>query len=374
MMTSPASCLAARPHFVESDLPGILADIERVLRSGRLILGEETAALEREFAARVGTRHAVAVSSCTAALEIALRAAGAPGREVIVPTNTFAATAAAVLRVGARAVLADCGPDGNFGAAEALTCLTAQTAAIVVVHVAGFPPPDLDLLQAECHRRDIALIEDCAHAHGAQIGARHVGSLGDAGCFSFYPTKILTCGVGGMLTTNRDDVAALGRSLRHHGQGASLEEIVAVGADYLLDEVRAVLCRAQLRRLDEVLAHRRAVARAYDAAIGEDPRIAPPRAAPGTVPAFYKYPVRLAGQDAAVVRQRMAAAGVETGPLYWPLVHQMPAFASLGARLPRSEAILRERLCLPMHALVGPADCAQIVETLRQCLDGGNTR
>lgn len=369
---NPASRLSARPHFDERDLPVALTAIERALRSGRLILGEQTQILEMDFARYVGTKHAVAVSSCSAALEIALRALRVNGREVITCTNTFAATATAILRAGGRLVLSDCGPGGNFGVTEALCRLSADTAAIVVVHVAGFIPPDFDLLAEECARRNIALIEDCAHAHGARIGTRVAGSLGDVGCFSFYPTKILTCGTGGIVTTDRDDVAAVARSLRHHGQGKNLEEIVAQGSDWLMPEVSAVLCRAQLHRLDEVLTHRRKVAGAYDAAIATagDSRIVAPVAAPRTAPAFYKYPVTLAqGIDGAAIRRRMALRDIDVGPLYWPPVHLMPAFAGTGGKLPKSEDVLRRRQCLPMHALVDPADCAEIVASLRECLD-----
>ena len=388
------SRLAARPSFDERDLTGVLAEIASVLRSGRLILGEHTAALEEEFARAVGAKHAIAVSSCSAALEIALRAVGARGREVIVPTNTFTATATAAIRAaagdpvlapagprsaalspqaGGRVTFSECDEHGNFSVVDALTRLSADTAAIVAVHVAGFIPHDFDLLIVECNRRGIALIEDCAHAHGATLGSRVAGSLGDVGCFSFYPTKILTCGVGGMVTTNRDDVARLARSLRHHGQGASLEELVAVGSDYLMDEVRAVLCRAQLRRLPKIIAHRRKVAAAYQEALdltSAKPKWAtPPAVAPGTGAVYYKYPVQLAeGLDAAAVRQRMADRGIAVGGLYWPPVHQMPLFAPLGVKMPRSEAVLRRRLCLPMHGQVDPADCREIVETLMECI------
>lgn len=366
----PYSRLAARPCFDERDMLGVMRDIERVLRSGRLILGEETEALEQDFAAKVGTKHAIAVSSCSAALEIALRAIKANWREVIVPTNTFVATATSTMRTGSRLVLADCASDGNFGVVEALCRLSGNTAAIIVVHVAGLIPEDLDLLLTECHRRDIAIIEDCAHAHGARWQGRMAGSIGDVGCFSFYPTKVMTCGVGGMITTDRDDVARVARSLRHHGQGRNLEDIVALGNDWLMDEVRAVLCRAQLHRLDEVLGHRRAVARAYEEAISalDDPRIQPPVVTSGTLPAWYKYPLALPC-DAAPVRSKMAELGIETGPLYWPPVHKMPAFESLGAQLKQSEDVLRRRLCLPMHALVDPRDCGEIVGALQKCLD-----
>lgn len=394
---TPYSRLAARPCFDERDMPGVMRDIERVLRSGRLILGEETEALEREFAASVGTRHAVAVSSCTAALEISLRALDIAGREAIVPTNTFAATATAALRAanglqvivptntcaatanaaaraGGWVRFSECDQDGNFSVADAIARTNVHTAAIVVVHVAGFVPRDFGRLVEWCRERGIVLVEDCAHAHGATFGGRQVGSFGAAGCFSFYPTKITTCGVGGMVTTNRDDVAAVARSLRHHGQGASLEEVVALGHDWLMDEMRAVLCRAQLRRLPDIIKHRRAVAQAYDEAISVsgDERIAAPCAAPNTEPVYYKYPVTLAvGYEGPVIRKRMASHGIEVGQLYWPPVHKMPVYSPMGIEMPETERVLRQRICLPMHAMVDPRDCKEIVEALRQTMNEG---
>lgn len=378
---------AARPHFDERDLPEVLASIERVLRSGRLILGEETEALEREFADRVGTKYAVAVSSCSAALEIALRALGANGRRVRVPVNTFIATAVSALRamtgyvsgeqVGGDGLLDfyDCDDEGNSSAVDAVAHLPPDTAAVVVVHVAGFVPRGMDLLIAECRRRGVALIEDCAHAHGATYFGQHAGALGDVGCFSFYPTKILTCGVGGMLTTDREDVVALARSLRHHGAGCSLEDITGFGSDWLMDEVRAVLARAQLDRLDEVLAHRRAVAARYDEVVDVLGRSCPGlsrlRPVEGSRPSYYKYPVELPGNvDFVRVRVRMREVyGIEVGPLYWPPVHQMPLFAPFGLVLARAETVLRRRLCLPMHGLVDPEDCFKIVEALVSCVE-----
>lgn len=366
----PESRLAARPEFDERDLDGVMDDIRSVLRSGRLILGEQTTALEQEFAQRVGVKHAVAVSSCSAALEIALRTFGAEGREVVVPTNTFVATAVSVQRAGGYVVFADCSSSGGLDADAVMRRVSDNTAAVIVVHIAGMVDRDVLYLRRECERRGISLIEDCAHAQGAALCGDQAGALADAGCFSFYPTKITTCGVGGMLTTNLDAVANHARSLRHHGQGSSLESIVNAGNDWLMDEMRAVLCRAQLRRLDEVLSMRSMVAEAYAVAINgcADMRIQAPVTHPWMRPSWYKYPVALS-VPAAPVRELMTKRGIETGPLYWPPAHMMPIFKHMSVSMPNAEDVLARRLCLPMHALVDPADCAEIVKNLSECLD-----
>lgn len=365
----------ARPYFPEEDLPGILEEIAGVLRGGRLILGPKTRELEASWAARMGTKHAVALSSCTAALEIALRHAQVTGREVIVPTNTFVATANAAVNAGAKVVFADLDPaDYCMDVDDALGRITPQTAAVIAVHIAGFVSAGIERLQRECQARGIALIEDCAHAHGASLGDRVAGALGDAGCFSLYPTKVLTSGVGGVLTTDDDALADLARSLRHHGQGASLEEIVHAGNDWMMDEVRAVLAKAQLRRLDGFLEKRRAIAARYDSLLAKDARIELPRLAPASKPAYYKYPVLLQpGVDREAVRTALLETHrVEAGSLYSPPCHLMPVFRrTLGTgpgMLPRAEATLPRQLCLPMHSALDLADVDRSVSALDEVL------
>lgn len=370
-ITQPAPIAGARPFFPEEDLPEILDQIAAVLRGGRLILGPRTRELEAEWAQRAGTRHAVAVSSCTAALEIAYRHARVAGREVIVPTNTFVATANAAVTNGARVVFCDIDArDGCVAVDDAIARLSDATAAVTVVHIAGFIPHDLARLAQACRARRVPLIEDCAHAMGATVDGRAAGSLGDIGCFSLYPTKVLTCGVGGVLTTDDEDLAALARSLRHHGQGASLEEIVHAGNDWLLDEVRAVLALAQLRRLDDFLASRRAAAARYDELLARRDRYTLPRLAPGTRPAWYKYPLLLPiGVDRDAVRAQLQSQhGIECGALYSPPAHLMPVFRGADgappARLPVAEAVLARQLCLPMHAALAPGDPDRAVAAL----------
>jgi perosamine synthetase len=366
---------AARPIFAEADLPQILEQIGDVLRSGQLILGPKTKELETEFARRIGTKHAVALSSCTAALEIAFRHLGVSGREVIIPANTFVSTVNAAIDAGADVVFCDMHPeDYCLDVEDAIKRITDRTAALVVVHLAGFVPRDFDRLRSACRAKKIALVEDCAHAHGASITGEAVGSLGHIGCFSFYETKIMTTGVGGMLTTDDDDAAELARSLRHHGQGRSLEDIVQAGNDWLFDEVRAVLGLAQLRRLDAMISRRRAVAARYDdELIGKLPTLRAPKPAPDTVPVYFKYPILLPlGTNRDQVRAALDKLGIETGTLYSPPVHLLPVFRSrLGTepgRLPAAEALLGRQLCLPIHAGMQPDDADRIVEALADVL------
>jgi len=367
----PQPITGARPFFPEADLPAILAEISEVLRGGRLILGPKVRALEEAWARVAGTKHAVAVSSCTAALEIAYRHVGVEGREVIVPTNTFVATAVAAVNAGARVVFADMEPaDFCIDIDDAIARATSRTAAIVVVHVAGIIPSRIDRLRAHCKERGTALIEDCAHAPGATLRGRSAGSFGDVACFSLYPTKVITCGTGGIVATDDEAAAELARSLRHHGQGASLEDIVHAGNDWLLDEVHAVLAFAQLQRLGTFLDRRRALAARYEELLRADPRITLPYLASELKPAYYKYPVLLPPEvdRGRVRRQLLEEYGIETGALYSPPAHLMPLFRNMlgtaPGMFPKAEAALARQLCLPIHATLSPEDAERSVRAL----------
>lgn len=358
------------PAWRQEDVDAVLPEIAKVLRSGVLILGKHTAALEREFADFVGTKYAVALSSCTAALEIALtEALGA----VVMPSNSFVAAAAAAETVGTDVVFCEIGEDFCLDVEHAISLIEARddVTAVVVTHLAGFVPHGFDELLARCDELDIVVIEDCSHAHGATHKGSPVGGWGDFGCFSFYATKIMSCGVGGMLTTNSEPMAKLAREVRHHGAagGRDLADIQTHGSDYLMDEVRAVLCLRRLKTLGDSLLCRREVAAAYATALRYTP-VVPIPIAPESEPAYYKYPVLLPESYPAArrVRQKMATKGFELGTLYDPPIHRQKAYAD-GTHLPRTDALLARQVCLPMHNEVYPDDCRQIVDALVECLE-----
>ena len=298
------------------------------------------------------------------------------------PLNTFAATVAAVLKVGAHPVPSGLDPrDLGMAAWDVLDAVDGVGArAVVAVHLGGFIPHDFDLLLAGCRARGVAVIEDCAHALGAELGAvGSAGSRGDAGCFSFYPTKILTAGVGGILTTNHVRIAEGARRLRHHGGAANGGLAGVVGDDWLMSEITAGGARAQLRRLDDFLGRRRAVAAAYDVALANDARIEPIPRAPGTRSSFYKYPVLLRSADRGKVQRRLADRGIETGVLYDPPWTGHPAFQATlreakaggwwrGFGSWTDHGTLCRQLCLPMHAAVEVGDVPEIVGLLREAM------
>lgn len=367
----------ARPFFHDADMPEMLGRIEEVLRGGRLIFGNNTQEFEESFRNYVGSGYAVSVSSCTAALEITLRFYQLSGREVILPTNTFASDLKAVVYAGGTPVLADMDA-GTFGLdiEDALSRINSRTAGIIAVHIGGLIDPKFDRLRQICRERGLFLIEDVSHAHGAMIDGRKAGSLADVACVSFYPTKVMTTGTGGMITTGNAELANYARSLRHHGQGeGGLEDIINFGNDWCMDELSAVLGVYQLKRLDENVAHRRQVVEWYRQELSGDTWLTIPSYPSNVYHAYYKFPVLLeAGIDKNRLRQiLMEEHRIEIGSLYDPPCHLQPVFQQhLGCHrgmFPVAEEILSRQTCLPMHAAVTREDVATVASVLRQVVD-----
>jgi perosamine synthetase len=363
----------ARPYFHDEDVPKLLSRLEDIIRGGRLIFGPNTSEFEEAFRNYVGVQHAVSVSSCTAALEITMRFFGVQGREVIVPTNTFAACVSAIKYAGGKPVLADMDPKTFcLDTDDVLGRINDNTAGIIVVHIAGLIYPDIDRLREICNERGIFLIEDPSHAHGAMIDERPAGSLSDAACFSFYPTKVMTTGTGGMITTDNASLAEYARSVRHHGQGSSLEEIVNFGSDWCMDELSAALGVYQLQRLDENVAHRNRVVEWYRRALSEIEWIKAPVYPENLRHAYYKFPVMLAeGIDKHKLADIMLEEyQIELGSIYDPPCHLHPVFQrEFGfhkGMFPRAEAVLGQQTCLPVHAAITEEDVATVIAALNE--------
>lgn len=362
---------AARPWFAEEDLGEVLPAIEAILKSGRLILGPHTQQFEEAFRNYVGTEHTVAVSTCTAALQIALRFHQVQGREVILPTNNFIGVVSAVLYEGGTPVLADMDPETFcMDLDDALSRITPRTAGIIVVHIAGRVDPGIDRLRTVCEERGLFLIEDAAHAHGAAIGTRKAGSLAETACFSFYPTKIITTGTGGMITTRNSKLAQFARSLRHHGVGSSLDDVVNLGNDWCLGEINALLGTYQLKRLDENVAHRNRMVDLYRQRLGKEQWLKIPSHPENVRHAYYKFPVLLrADMDRDRFRRMLwTDFAIENGGIYDPPCHLQPVlrqmFGFAPGMFPKAEATLKRQICPPIHSVLSPEDVDTVVEAM----------
>jgi dTDP-4-amino-4,6-dideoxygalactose transaminase len=327
----------------------VAAGWDRVTATGAFILGPDVTAFEEEFAAFSGAGHCVGVANGTDALELALRARGvAPGDEVILPANTFIATAEAVSRVGARPVLVDCDPDHLLvDPALAAKALTDRTRAVMAVHLYGQMAP-VDAL-ADVLPPGVDLIEDAAQSQGATRHGRRSGSVGTVAGTSFYPGKNLGAyGDAGAVLTQDAATADVVRALRAHG-GTRKYTHDLVGVNSRLDTLQAVVLRAKLARLAGWNSQRQAAARRYDDLLGGHPGIRLPGTLPGNEHVWHLYVVRVARRDPVLAR--LNAAGIGAGIHYPQPVHLLGAYADLGHRpgdFPVAEAAAAEILSLPL--------------------------
>lgn len=352
--------------------------IQRVLDSGWYILGREVEAFEREFADYLGATAAVGVANGTDGLSLALRACGVePGDAVITVSHTAVATVAAVEMAGAVPILADINPISYTlcpqSAEDALTTATKRglrVKALVPVHLYG-RPADMDALLPLARRHGLAVIEDGSQAHGAEINGRKVGTLGDAGVFSLYPTKNLAAlGDGGVVCTNNTEIAERLRLLRAYGwRERNWSEIVGVNSR--LDEMQAAVLRVRLRYLDADNAARRALAAIYDTELASAPLVLPTEDSRSRS-VYHQYVVRVANREA--LRPRLQAEGVQTLIHYPHAVHEQPAYRG---RLPQvvslanSEAAARSVLSLPLYPELPVESARRVGQTLLRLLQGG---
>ena len=359
---------ATRVPFTRLDNadPSLLAELQevvaRVSRDAAFTLGAEVEGFEREFAAWCESEHAVGVSSGTAALELALRGLGiGPGDEVILPTNSFIATAEAVTAAGATPRLVDVDADTALLTAPLVEqALTPRTRCVIPVHLYG-RTVEMEPLLSLCRERGIFVVEDTCQAHGARYRGRPAGSLGDAGCFSFYPTKNLGAwGDGGAVVTDNAELAAQLRLLRSHGEGTRHHHELAARTDRL-DALQAAILRVKLERLDEANQRRREAGAALREALAESPVTNPaPPAADGDH-VFHLFVVRSSQRDE--LRDHLEAHGVSNAIHYPTPIHLQPAYADLGlgpGSLPTAERLATESCSLPIFPTITPAEIDRI--------------
>jgi len=341
------------------------AAVGRVLTSGMLAQGPEVAAFESEFAVHVGGRPCVAVNSGTSALLLALLALGVgPGDEVVVPSFSFAATANAVALTGARPVFADIEPDHfclDPSAVEA--AITPRTAAVMPVHLYGHPAA-MGPIAAIAEAHGLAVVEDAAQAHLAALDGRPVGTLGDAAAFSFYPTKNMTSGEGGLVVCADEAVARRIRLLRNQGMERRYANEV-VGYNMRMTDLHAAIGRVQLERLQDWTVRRRRNAAALSAGLAAVAGVVVPRVAPGAEPAWHQYTVRVPERDR--VAAELAERGVRTGIYYPTPIHRLPAYA-LDLDLAVTDRAAAEVLSLPVHPALTQEQLGHVVEAIRRAV------
>jgi dTDP-4-amino-4,6-dideoxygalactose transaminase len=350
----------AKPLIGEEEKEAIVA----VLESGMLAQGPKVEEFERAFAAMCGTRHAMATSSGTTALHLALLAHGiGPGDEVITSPFTFISSANSIFFVGAKPVFVDIDePSYNIDPSLIEARITPRTKALMPVHLFG-NPCDMEAIMTIAAQHELVVIEDAAQAHGASINGKKVGSFG-TGCFSFYPTKNMTTAEGGMVISDDDQVAERVRLLRNHGMERRYYHDF-LGYNFRMTDLQAALGLAQLAKLEVFNEKRIANARYLTEHLREI--VVTPQVKNGCRHVFHQYTIRVKGSRGQMVEQ-LRERGIGTG-IYYPLpVHRQPIYQELGYidRLPVAEAMSREVLSLPVHPALSQADLAKIVEVVSQ--------
>jgi len=352
----------ARPLIGEEEKQAVLA----VLESGQLAQGEVVEQFERAFAAYCGVRHAIATSNGTTALHLALLAHGiGEGDEVITSPFTFVASANSILFCGAKPVFVDIEPDTfNLDPSQIEAALTPRTKAIMPVHLYG-NPADMTTIMDIAQRHGLAVIEDAAQAHGAEVAGRRVGSFG-TGCFSFYPTKNMTTGEGGMITTNDDEVAARARLLRAHGAQQRYKHEV-LGYNFRMTNIHAAIGTAQLAKLDGWTRQRRENAARLTELLGD--AVITPVSRPWAHHVYHQYTVRIPG-GRGNLEARLAVRGIGSGVHYPIPVHHQPLYRELGYddQLPEAERASREVLSLPVHPALSAGDLQEVALSLRDAM------
>jgi perosamine synthetase len=360
--------------FSDDDRAAVASMVDQILRTGSMTLGPLTKELEESFRVRHDAPHAIAVSSGTSALEIILRTLNVENREVVLPANTFFATAASVTHAGGKPRFADVAPDTMaLSAATVEAALGPETAGVIVVHIGGLISPEVEAIRQLCDQRGLFLVEDAAHAHGSSLDGQPAGSFGVAGAFSFYPTKVMTTAEGGMIVTADERIRDDAVIYRDQGKAGFLGgDHVRMGYAWRMSELHAAVGIVQLRRLDDFIKIRREVADQYNEALARIDGITPLSRYPGAESNYYKY---IAMLDPGIDRQEVKVTlreehGVSlSGEVYASPLHHQPVFANVHqGSLPVAEDVCRRHVCLPIHSDMTRDEAAHVAASLHAVL------
>ncbi len=370
-----------RLDYTEEEIKAIQEGIKTVLKSGYLTMGEKVAEFERAFATFTGAKYAIATNSGTSSLEIILQAIGVAGKTVIVPSNTMMASPAAVVHAGGKVIFADCERKNlQLDPKDLKRKLRADTRAVMLVHIGGIISPDFYEIKDICDKNGVVLIEDAAHAHGATIDGKQAGTLGLAGSFSFYPTKVIVTAEGGMIITNDKTIYDKAVSLRDHGRDPDdTNNHVEIGYNWRFSELHAVLGIQQMKKAKRILAERRKIARWYDKKLEGIKGIRKVKIPDNIKPSYYKYIVFLDDKiDRETIKKKLKDkySVSLTGEVYSHPCHSQPAFKKYPKTVandpadtfPQTEYVARKHICLPIYPGLTEAEVDYAVESLKKVL------
>ena len=369
--------------YSEEDVAWLTKRFEGMLQRGFISMGENVAAFEREFAEFCGVPHGIGMMTGTCSVEMILKSIDVRNATVLLPSHTFVATATAAVTAGARLIFVDCQP-GNFqmDPDDLERSIQPDSKVVILVHMAGIISPHLERIKQICKKHNLLLMEDAAHAHGATIDGKKAGSLGVAGSFSFFSTKVMTTGEGGMVTTSSDEINRLCRGYRDHGRFTkdpnSTEEI---GRNARPSEIHALLGLRQMASIDKMLAERRQIAKWYDDKIGDDriPFVTRLKIPSNIQSAYYKYVLYL---DERIDRQDLRKClkegfGVSlSGELYARPVHAQPVFqkypqlvaSPADKKFPGTDYAVSRHFCLPLYLGLTEEKVDYVVQSLEKAV------
>jgi len=363
----------AKVCFPEEDRAAILQEIDEALVTGQLTLGKHVRSFEESFARKVDALYGIAVNSGTSSLEIPLRIFGVRDKTVLVPTNTFFATPAAVIHAGGHPRFVDADP-ATFAISleEIKKRLTEDTAGIIVVHIAGIVTPEMPAIQSFCKERGLFLLEDAAHAHGSSLDELQAGTFGDAASFSFYPTKVMTSAEGGMIVTNNQHTYEEALIYRDQGKADFLTNAhTRLGYNWRMSEPHAIIGQAQLNRLDEFIEARNRIARIYDDGLRYIQGITSLGLPSACHSNYYKYIALLdASLDRIALKKLLREEyGVGlSGEVYETPCHVQPIFEEYGSsdEFPIAIDICRRHVCLPVYVTMTEEDARYVLASLKE--------
>ncbi len=370
----------AYPFFPKKDIKKILKKTKKILLGEKMLtMSEYVDKFEKNFSQYIGTKYAVATNSCTSALEIVLHSLNLNSDdEVIVPVQTFTATGSSVLKSGAKIVFCDCDDNLLLDFKSLKKRITKNTKAVIIVHFAGLISKDIVKIKQYLSKKDIFLIEDAAHAHGAIFKGLKAGNIGDFGCFSFYSTKIMTTGEGGMITLNSKKHFEICSSLRNRGLDINRpdELFINLGSNHRFTEFQALLGIYQLKRLKQFSKYRNKIASIYKKELKElieNGTIRLQEPSKNSKHAYWRFIVFLNKHKRDEIKNRLNKIGIKADAPYSPLLHEQPIFQSCEKDdYPNAAKLSNTHISLPLHVKITKKDAIFIAKKLKKELSCKN--
>ena len=369
-----------RLNYSNNEKKNISEGVKKILNSGHLTMSKNVFQFEKLFAKYVGTKYAVAVNSGTSALEVPLRALNVEGKSIIVPTNTFMATPLAAIHAGAKVIFADISEKTlSIQADEIKKKITKNTVGIILVHIGGIISSEWTKIKKICVSKNLFILEDAAHAHGSKINNKYAGNLGIAAAFSFYPTKVLTTGEGGMITTNDTKLYQKFLILRDHGkQNSSLNIHTELGSNWRPSEIQGFLGVQQVKKAKSIVSQRTKIASMYDKILKNTPSIRLLEIPSYIKSSYYKYIIFVNKNIKNKVKKMMCEKfGISLpGEVYSHLCHSQPVFRKYKTRIIKkgdysfkiAKKISSEQLCLPLYPSLKKSEIRYVVNSLKKTL------